>query len=328
MYNYLLLFFKGMAMGIANVIPGVSGGTIALITEIYERLINALKSLDLKALKLLISLDTKVFLKYTDFYFLLAVFGGSVVSVFSIAKLFEHLFNHHPILIWAFFFGLVSASIYYIGKTVSKWNWKNTLFLLTGSAIALAISFLNPSPIENTNYFFIFICGAIGISGMILPGLSGSYILMLMGNYQLLMVTSINSLFDFLKEILKGNFNVLSTEPEMSENLIYFLIFLIGSIAGIIIFSHFIAWIFKRYRDTTLALLTGFVFGSLSIIWPWKEELLNNKLLDGHGEPIVIGYSRYFPEIWTNTDLWGIVCIFLGIISIVLIEYLANISKV
>ena len=181
-------------------------------------------------------------------------------------------------------------------------------YLLIGTTIALGISFLNPTPIENTNYLFIFVCGVIGICGMILPGLSGSYILMLMGNYQLLMVTSINNLFDFLKAILTGDFNVLSTHPEMKNYLIYFILFLFGSIIGIIAFSHFIAWIFKRYHDATLALLTGFVLGSLSIIWPWKKELFHGDLLDRHGKPMLIGYQRYLPESLTFTDFWIITC--------------------
>ena len=314
-------------MGAANVIPGVSGGTIALITNIYEDFINTLKSCNGTAIKLLLTGQFKEFSNHVNLLFLASILLGIVISIFSIAKLFEFLLEEHPAQIWAFFFGLVLASVYYIGKTVTKWNWKNILSLLIGTAIALAISFLNPAPVENTNYLFIFICGAIGICGMILPGLSGSYILMLMGNYQLLMVTSINSLFDFLKAILTGDWNILSTHPEIRNHLIYFILFLLGSIIGIIAFSHFIAWIFKRFNDATLGLLTGFVFGSLSIIWPWKKELFHGDLLDRHGKAIIIGYQRYFPESITGSDILVITCMLLGIASIVLIEFLANQSK-
>ena len=314
-------------MGAANVIPGVSGGTIALITNIYEDFVNALKSCNGTAIKLLMTGQFKEFSNHINLTFLAAILLGIVISIFSIAKIFEFLLEENPAQIWAFFFGLVLASVYLIGKSVTYWSWKNTLTLLIGTAIALAISFLNPAPVENTNYLFIFICGVIGICGMILPGLSGSYILMLMGNYQLLMVTSINSLFDFLKAISTGDWDVLSTHPEMSNHLIYFILFLIGSIIGIIAFSHFISWIFKRYHNTTLALLTGFVFGSLSIIWPWKKELFNSDLLDRNGEPMLIGYQRYLPESLTSSDVWVIVCMLLGISTIVLIEFLANKSK-
>ena len=328
MFRFISLILKGIAMGAANVIPGVSGGTIALITNIYEDFINALKSCNGRAIKLLLTGQFKEFSNHINLPFLAAILLGIFISIFSIAKLFEFLLEEHPTQIWAFFFGLVLASVYYIGKTISNYNCKNILALLIGTAIALAISFLNPAPVENTNYLFIFICGVIGICGMILPGLSGSYILMLLGNYQLLMVTSINSLFDFLKAISTGDWDVLSTHPEMSNQLIYFILFLLGSVIGIITFSHIIAWIFKRYHDATLALLTGFVFGSLSIIWPWKKELFHSDLIDRNGESMLIGYQRYLPESLTASDVWVIVCILLGIACITLIEFLANKSKV
>ncbi len=318
---------KGIAMGAANVIPGVSGGTVALITNIYEDFINALKSCNGTAIKLLFTCKFKEFSNHINLPFLTAILLGIVISIFSIAKLFEFLLKEHPTQIWGFFFGLVLASIFYIGKTVKNWNWQNILTLLIGTSIALTISFLNPASLPNTNYLFIFICGVVGICGMILPGLSGSYILMLMGNYELLMVTSINILFDFFKAISTGNWDILSTHPEMSEHLIYFFIFLLGSIFGIITFSHIIAWIFKRYHDATLALLTGFVFASLSIIWPWKKEDFDSDFLDRQGESMLVG-QRYFPETLTNSDIWVIVCMLFGIVSIVLIEFLANKSKV
>ncbi len=315
-------------MGAANVIPGVSGGTIALITNIYEDLINAIKSFNWKAINLLLNGKFKAFSNHINLPFFSAIILGVLISIFSISKLFGYLLTEHPVQIWAYFFGLVLASVYFIGKTVSEWNWKNLSLLLLGTGVALAISFINPAPTENTNYFFIFICGIIGICGMILPGLSGSYILMLLGNYQLLMVTSISSLFDFLRAIVSGNWEVLNQHPEMLNHLIYVLLFILGSVVGMIAFSHLISWIFKKYRNATLAVLTGFVFGSLSIIWPWKNELYHSSLLDRHGEAMLIGYERYFPATWTTNDLLGALFIFTGVASIILIEYLANKSKV
>lgn len=314
-------------MGAANVIPGVSGGTIALITNIYEDLIDAIKSFDWQAANLLLNGRFKEFSNHINLPFLLAVMLGILISIFSISKLFGYLLTEYPVQIWAYFFGLVLASVYFVGRTVSEWNWKNISLLLLGTGIALAISFVNPAPTENTNYFFIFICGIIGICGMILPGLSGSYILMLLGNYQLLMVTSISSLFDFLKAIVSGNWEVLNQHPEMANHLMYVLLFLLGSIVGMIAFSHLISWIFKKYKNATLALLTGFVFGSLSIIWPWKNELYHSSLLDRHGKAMLIGYERYFPTTWNTNDILGALFIFIGIASIILIEYLANKSK-
>lgn len=325
--QFISTTLKGIAMGAANVIPGVSGGTIALITNIYETLINALKSFDGKAIKLLFKGELKALSKHLNLPFLAAVGLGVIISIFSIAKIFDYLLNEHPIQIWAFFFGLVLASVYYVGKTVNDWQWKNISMLLLGTLAALSISLLNPAPMENTNYLFIFFCGVIGICGMILPGLSGSYILMLLGNYQLLMVTSINSLFDFLKALSSGNTAILQEQPELLNHLIYISLFIAGSVVGIIAFSHLIAWVFKKYHNATLALLTGFVFGSLSIIWPWKQAVYHDTLLDRHSEPMLIGYSRYFPTEWTTDNTLGIACLVLGVLSIMLIEWLASRSE-
>ena len=292
MRHYFILFLKGMAMGIANVIPGVSGGTIALITKIYEELINSLKSFDLKALKLLISLDIKRFIQHTNFYFLLAVFGGSVASVFSIANLFKFLFTNYPILIWAFFFGLIVASVYFVGKRVKRWKIQSIIALVVGTAIAISLSFITPAT-ENSNLLFVFICGIIGISGMMLPGLSGSFILILMGNYELLMVTAITELNYLLA------------------------IFIIGSAVGLMIFSHALAWVLKHYKDATLALLTGFILGSLNIIWPWKE-IAKSMIVDGKEN--VLAYHWYFPNIAEQNTLIAFALIIFGIVVVWALE--------
>ncbi len=288
MRHYFILFIKGMAMGIANVIPGVSGGTIALITEIYEELISSLKSFDIKALKLLISFDFGEFIKYTNLYFLLAVFGGSVASVFSIANLFKFLFASYTILIWAFFFGLIVASVYFVGKRIKKWDLPNIIALVVGTAIAISLSFITPAT-ENSNLFFVFICGIIGVSGMMLPGLSGSFILILMGNYELLMVTAITELNYLLS------------------------IFIIGSAVGLMSFSHALAWVLKHYKDATLALLTGFILGSLNIIWPWKK-IAESMIIDGKEK--VLEYHWYFPNITEKETLIAFALIVFGIVVV------------
>ena len=328
MFKLATLILKGIAMGAANVIPGVSGGTIALITNIYEDLVNALKSCDKTALQLLLSCKFIAFSTHINLPFLSALLLGIIISIFSIAKLFEFLLVEYPQQIWAYFFGLVLASVYYVGNIVTQWNWKNIIALVIGTIIAFFISFLNPAPIENTNYFYVFLCGVIGISGMILPGLSGSYILMLMGNYELLMVTSISSLFDFLTSISSGNWNILSNNAELAQHLKFFLLFLAGSIIGMVAFSHLISWVFKKYHNTTLAILTGFVFGSLSIIWPWKKEIFDSSLSDRAGEPLVIGYIRFFPENWSLNEIITVAFILVGVLSIILIENLSKKNKI
>ena len=293
MKKYLILFFKGIAMGVANVIPGVSGGTIALITDIYEELLNSLKSLDINALKLLKSFKFKEFIDYTNFYFLTSIFGGSLVSLFTIAVIFKYLFEHYPIIIWSFFFGLILSSVYFVGKRVSKWNIWNIIIFLFGFFTSVSISFLTPAT-ENENLFYIFICGIIGISGMMLPGLSGSFILILMGNYELLMVESVTEF-----------------------NILFLTIFLLGTVFGLLCFSHLLSWVFKYYKDGTLALLTGFILGSLNIIWPWKKEL---DIILINGEKKILSYERYFPnELNTSTVLEFVLLLF-GILIVYWIE--------
>ena len=290
MKREVVLFLKGMAMGIANIIPGVSGGTIALITGIYEEFINSLKSFDIKALKLLLSFRLKEFVDHTNLYFLISVFGGTIFSMFSVAKLFEYLFDFYPEELWSFFFGLIIASVYYVGLRVGKWRIGSYMFFIIGTLIAVALALLSPSS-ENTNLVYIFICGIIGISGMLLPGLSGSFILILMGNYKLLMVDSIS-------KSLKFNMDAI----------IYLSIFILGSVIGLFGFSHIISWLFKHFKDYVLSLLTGFILGSLLIIWPWKI-IAENELIT----------SWYLPELNSSTFI-SILLMLMGFYVVVKLE--------
>jgi len=324
MLNSFILFLKGIAMGSANVIPGVSGGTIALITNIYEQLINSLKSFDKTALKLALKRDFKSLSKHLNLDFLLPVFSGIIISIISLAKLFEFLLSKHPEPTWAFFFGLVLASVYYVAKKVNSWKLSSIVAFAIGLLFAFSLSVIEGSTIENTNLFYIFVCGMIGICGMILPGLSGSYILMLMGNYQLLMVKSISNLFDFLNQCLIGNFNIIFENTEMRNYLIYFIVFVIGSIVGLLLFSKIISFIFKKYYNVTIALMSGFVLGSLSTIWPWKKAILDTAIKDRHGDFIIVGYQRYVPQTWTDHEYIVLTSMFVGLISIIIIEQIAK----
>ena len=321
--DFILITLKGFTMGAANVIPGVSGGTIALITGIYEELINSLKSFDKKALELLLKREFSNLLNHINGKFLFFLLLGIGGSVFSIAKLFEYLLSAHPTQIWAFFFGLVLASVYYVGKTVKQWNSKNTSFFFLGTLIALLISFTTPAPSSNGNYLFVFFCGIIGISGMLLPGLSGSYILMLLGNYKLLMVDSINAISKSIKMFILGDFTFLNN-PDQTTGLVHFCLFLFGSIFGMISFSRLIAWVFKQYKNITIALLTGFIFGSLAIIWPWKNTILHPTILDRNRNPIIIGYERYVPKELDQATITTLCCIIFGIICIWAVEKMAE----
>lgn len=321
--DFILIALKGFIMGAANVVPGVSGGTIALITGIYEELINSLNSFDKKALELLLKSEFSRLLNHINGKFFFFLLIGIITSVFSIAKLLEYLLSEYPTQIWAFFFGLVFASVYYVGKTVKQWNTINTSFFILGTLIALFISFTNPVPSSNGNYLFVFFCGIIGISGMLLPGLSGSYLLMLLGNYKLLMVDSINAISKSMKMIVIGDFTFLNN-PDQTTGLIHFCLFLFGSIFGMISFSRLIAWIFKQYKNITIALLTGFIFGSLAIIWPWKKAMLHPTILDKNSNLIIIGYERYFPKELDQATIYSLFCILFGVICIWAVEKMAE----
>lgn len=289
------IFIKGMAMGAANVIPGVSGGTIALITGIFERLINSIKSFNITALRLLLKGDFKGFAKHTDLAFIIALFSGVAVSILSLARLFDYLFINYPVYIWSFFFGLILASVFFVGKTVSRWTWIVILAFIIGFAIALTITFLTPAT-QDESFFYLIICGVVAACSMILPGLSGSFVLILMGNYQLVMIDAINQLrLDILIPIVLGAF------------------------AGLLGFSYLLSWVFKHYRDQTIAVLTGFIFGSLGIIWPWKDEVIQQF---GDKEK-VIGYDWLLPELNLQFGI-AIGIMILGLITIWIMERMAE----
>ena len=300
MKMYFNLFLKGIAMGVANVIPGVSGGTIALITGIYEELIDSLKSFDKKALKYILSFKINEFIDYTNLYFIIAVFGGSIFSVFSIANLFKFLFSNYPLYIWSFFFGLIIASIFFVGKKINKWDKSSVIALAIGTTIALSFTNISPAS-ENDNLFFVFFCGIIGISGMMLPGLSGSFILILLGNYELLLVKAVADL-----------------------NIIILTVFFLGSLFGLLSFSHLLSWLLKKYKDQTLAILTGFITGSLAIIWPWKE--VEESIIIGDKEKI-IDYQLLIPQELNQENIIAIILMMMGIAIVYAIEKLSITKK-
>lgn len=304
MTQYLVLILKGAAMGAANVIPGVSGGTIALITGIFERLINAIKSFNGKAAKLLFKADFKGFAKHTDLGFLLSILLGIAMAILSFARLFDYLFTNFPVYIWAYFFGLVLASVYFVGKTISSWKPSVIIIFVLGTALAVAITFLSPAN-PNANFFYLMLCGVVAVCSMILPGLSGSFVLILMGNYQLVAIEAINNRdMDILFPVLLG-----------------------GGL-GLLAFSHFLSWLLKTYKDQTISLLTGFILGSLSVLWPWKETIT---LQDTAGELLLkkdgtqmVRYLPTFPDTFDNIVIFACLFMLAGIISIWAIEYLAS----
>lgn len=247
MKTYAILALKGFAIGVANVIPGVSGGTIAFITGIFEELIYSLKSFDIAAVKLLLGGKFGDLAEHVHLKFLASVLFGVAVGIFSLAKVLNYLFVYYPIFVWAFFFGLILGSVYFLVRKVETWSLGVIAAFAVGDLVAVGVLWLRPGA-ENGAIWYLIVCGAVSICAMILPGLSGSFVLMLMGNYHLVVIEAITEL-----------------------KLGVLIPFAFGAAAGLIAFSHFLSWIFKHFKNSALALLTGFILGSQAVIWPWKH---------------------------------------------------------
>ena len=297
----LTLFLKGLAMGAANVIPGVSGGTIALITGIYERLIDAIRRFDLSTARLILARDIAGAWRRVDGRWLAIVLAGVAVSIVTLARLFEFLLERHERWTMAFFFGLILLSVLYVARGVSRWSPATIASLALGTAVAVGIALLAPAS-ENPNAGYVFLCGVIAISSMILPGLSGSFVLIIMGNYALVL----GAISSFALGILVP--------------------LALGCAFGLVAFSHALSWVFRRAPDQTLALMTGFVLGSLVVIWPWKETIVAT-IERGAGEPpkeVVTGYEWFLPD-WSSPDTFVAIALMLaGIAAIWLMERLAG----
>lgn len=338
MIDFILTALKGFAMGAANVIPGVSGGTIAFITGIYERLISALKNFDLGTIKLVLGGKFKEAAEKVDLMFLVALGVGAVVSIVSLAKVLSIGFEEHPLLVWAFFFGLIAASIPLVGKMVKSWSPRVIGLGILGCVLAVSLVFLTPAQ-ENTNPLYLGICGVVAICSMIIPGLSGSFVLVLMGNYKLIMLDSVNAL----------------SELNFGEALPVLIPVGIGAVVGLIVLSRVLNWLFKHFHDEAVGLIAGFVLGSLAIIWPWKEEIPkrdeNNLILVktaertlegrlgnilqvkaslGEDEEVVVaGYGNWSgPNLSKGSDWAAFGCMVLGALLIGGVEWVARENKV
>ncbi len=319
----LFLILKGLGMGAANKVPGVSGGVVAFVAGFYEEFIYSLQKVNSKAFKLLINGRFKSFFQYINGRFLGLLFLGMIVSYFSVSKILDYLIKHYELFVWSVFFGMIIGSIYYIYKDFEDWNYKTYLSLAIGIIVGLSISFLNPAK-ENDNLWFVFFCGIISVSGMTLPGFSGSFILILLGNYVLLLVDSVNALYDSFFDILKGDFSFIEN-PERIRMLKVLSVFTLGSVTGLVTFSHLLSYILKHYKSITLSAIIGFIVGSLGVVWPWKKTIyqINNNgsfILDSTGEKIIENYKRFMPELNSET-LYAIAFIILGIVIVLALEF-------
>lgn len=292
-----------MGMGAADVVPGVSGGTIAFITGIYEELITAIKSVDLDALKLLLRFKFGNFWKKINGNFLLAVFGGVIFSVFSLARLLRWLMANHPILIWAFFFGLIMASAIVVTKKIKSWNIARISGLIAGAVIMFFITRFTPAQTTDA-YWYVFIAGAIAICAMVLPGISGAFILLLLGKYQF----------------------ILGAVSDL--NITVLLVFGLGIITGLLSFANLLSWLFRKYHDLTISVLAGFIIGSLNKIWPWKQTI--TATLNTHGEIIPVVQRNIFPGMYrdiTGLDPLLTPALILMILAFIIVIILDTLSR-
>lgn len=245
---------KGACMGAADVIPGVSGGTIAFITGIYDQLISSINSINGTAVKLFFSGKFKEFWKHINGNFLLSLFCGIIISVLSLAGLMQYLLEHHPIQTWAFFFGLIVASSIFILRGIEGWNFKSVIFLILGVILGIVVCTLSPTQTPDA-LWFIFLSGALAICAMILPGISGSFILLILGKYKYIM----------------GTITGVTTGTAVGEGIVILGVFAVGAVCGILAFSRFLHWLLARYHKQTLLVLAGFIVGSLVKVWPWNN---------------------------------------------------------
>ena len=319
----IYLFIKGIAMGAANKVPGVSGGTVSYVFDFYEELIYSFRRINIDAFKLLFTGKFKSFYKYTNGQFLTLVMGGSIFSYFSVSLILDYFLKHYELYVWSCFFGMIIGSIYYIGKDFGKWSRVSFVFLLIGISLGLAISFLKPAT-ENDNLWFVFFCGIIGVSGMTLPGLSGSFILILLGNYVLLLVDSVNVFFNIITNLLTGNFEVLS-DPIKIRYLKIISVFTAGSAFGLVTISHVLGYVLSKWNKLVNAIIIGFIAGSLGIVWPWKKTIYVKKnnifQTDIAGNKIVENYERYLPEFYSFETFTAIFFIFLGVGLVLALDY-------
>ncbi len=305
----LNVILKGMLMGAADVVPGVSGGTIAFITGIYEELIKTIDRLDISIFKKVINRPLRETAISYNLGFLLCLLTGIAISVLSLAKIITHLLENYTVLVWAFFFGLVLASIWYIGKQVSQWNIAAIITLILGATISYFVTIAEPLGAPDSWWYLIF-SGFIAIIAMILPGISGAFLLLLLGSYQ----TVLGSITGMVEGTVAGDW------PIVVKSFGNIILVAIGAIIGLKLFSRALTWLFENQKNITLALLTGFMIGSLNKLWPWKETLSTR--LNSKGLEVPFLEKSILPANYSGDPqlLWVSILVLAGFLLILIME--------
>lgn len=314
----IVLILKGMAMGMANKIPGVSGGIIALATGFYEELIYSFSRIDTNAFRTLFKEGFWAFYRHINASFLLLLFTGVGLSFFSVSLLLDYLLNHHPKEVLGGFYGMIIASVYFIWTDLPSYTFKEYLGGLIGALLGITLLWVNPGT-ENDHGLFVFFCGMVSISGMTLPGLSGSLLILILGNYNLLLVDCVNAVFFTLQDLLTGNgWNI--SDPERQRLLKVFALFTVGSTTGLIVFSKLLERLLKRHKSTTISILVGFILGSLGAVWPWNDQTMT---IDETAFTVVESPHKtfYFPKLTELSHMGPLFFILLGISLVILLEY-------
>lgn len=300
---HLATVLKGMAMGAADIVPGVSGGTIAFIAGIYERLIKALKSCTPMALMLLKNQGLKAFWRHIDGTFLVTLFGGVLLSIVLFSHIIAIALVQFPLQIWGFFFGLIIASGIYLAKTIDLIHWRPLLLIVIGAGLAIVFSSIKPVAVH-VNVVSVFLAGAIAICAMILPGVSGSFLLLMMGMYSVM-----------INAVTEANFVLLAA-------------FFAGCVFGLLAFSHLLYWLLQRFHQSTIAVLTGFLFGAAVVVWPWKHVLQTS--VNRHGEQIVTEQENVWPWVYQNVSAQNpqlttvLIAMVIGAMLILIVEWVAK----
>ena len=311
--DYLVIILKGIAMGAADVVPGVSGGTIAFISGIYEELIESIDNVSFGVFKVCKQDGFKAAWNSINGSFLLALFSGIVISILSLAKLIKWLLHNEPILLWSFFFGLVLASILYIAKQIRGWSAKIIIAIIATSILSYYITLAEPFASPDSPFYLLF-CGFIAIIAMILPGVSGAFILLILGAYQ----TAIDTINNLIEGLTTGNMTLFK------DAFLKFVLLAIGALIGLKVFSKALNWMFKHQKNLTLAILTGFMIGSLNKIWPWKEVLKTR--INSKGEEVTLLDKSILPTSYDgdNQMLMVLVFIVIGFAAILILESLGK----
>ena len=312
-FDYLIISLKGIAMGAADVVPGVSGGTIAFISGIYEELLESIDSINLNFLKIWKTEGFKKAWLTINGKFLLALFLGIAISIISLAKIIKWLLLNEAIMLWSFFFGLVLASVFYIGKQIRSWNTWIVITIIITTIASYFLTIAEPFASPDNNLYLLF-CGFIGIIAMILPGVSGAFILLILGAYQ----TAINTVDDLFHSIITLNIELFK------DAIVKFLMLALGAVFGIKAFSKLLNWMFKHYKNLTLAMLTGFMIGSLNKIWPWKKVLSWRTNSKGIEVPFQEQSVSPFSFEGDNQIMMALLLMTIGFLTILILEKLGS----